>query len=783
MTGKSWEGPGLTKVSWHSATTEHAQLSLAPAFSSLLSMQAEYPIQTPAQVIRWLVKDGTPVVEGKAIAELSGGRELLAPISGRLSLRAPSAPSASSSSSSSSSSSETTVGVIVYCLHLRLVGQESPMCTVCGLEISSLPPRTLAVYMEAHGGRKGGGARAGGGGGGGGSAAQLPSHMRSFSMKGGLVVSVTERAALESDAALLSRLRASRKLSLLLDLDQTLIHATMHARGVEAERGGGGFPPCAPGDLFRVLDGSRTYWIKVRPGAREFLEAASKLYELHVDTAGLSTYADSVLQGLDPEGKYFGGRVTARDHGLQRPGELLGSRKFVHWAGGHRTLMDDSMSVIVDDNTRVWGGSGCLLHIEKYLFWRLGGRAVNNSNEAGPADTPKEYPPAKEREKRGGSAAAAAAAGEQEQDAIPYLEEPHAYLGDVLRVLQGVHAEWFLEHDRALAEGTLQQAPPRTSAIISRILSRVLSGVSVCFSGVFTDAWDRDAIAATPLVKNLVAFGGCLVDAVNSTRIISPLISMHLETTAAGSSSASSSLPPHVVLQSVGAELGKLSRPVLTHLVTTERSLGDTGQQQQEQQKLQQGAAAAAAALPQRFSKSSKVAKAIADHQVRVVPLQWLQECIRRYARVAEGAMLQELGQEAAASFPQELATRPQDARVHDLLALLGVLAREAVARKAEQGQRAAAQAREEEQEQEGEEEEEEEEDGGEGVGGGKGAVSVHNREALEEEEEMMEHVAMERSQGAGLPAGRKRQREEDLGGWDSDDSEDSLARALNADD
>ena len=81
------------------------------------------------------------------------------------------------------------------------------MCTVCGLEISSLPPRTLAVYMETHGGRKGGGARAGGGGGGGGSAAQLPSHMRSFSMKGGLVVSVTERAALESDAALLSRLR------------------------------------------------------------------------------------------------------------------------------------------------------------------------------------------------------------------------------------------------------------------------------------------------------------------------------------------------------------------------------------------------------------------------------------------------------------------------------------------------------------------------------------------------------------------------------------------------
>ena len=344
-------------------------------------------------------------------------------------------------------------------------------------------------------------------------------------------------------------------------------------------------------------------------------------------------------------------------------------------------------------------------------------------------------------------------------------------------MLRELHAEWYREHDEAAAGAASAPLPPaqlpRTSTVIARLLSRVLRGVAVCVSGVFTDAWDRDSIAASPIVRNLVAFGGCLVDGVDSTRIITPPPPF----SGAGAASAGASagagaaaaaappapaLPPHVVLQSVGSELSRLTSPVATHLVTTERSWGD-----------------AAARAP----RSAKVAKALADPQVRLVPLRWLQECLRRFQRLPEGEALEGGGGGAAeggggGGFTLALASRAQEARVGDLLALLGVLWKEAEARRVEQGMRQeAARAREAEEAAEALEGEEgegegEQQRGGAGRGGGGGGG-----EASEEEEEMREQLVQERT-----GQGRKRHREYEEGGEDSDDSGDSLLRALQGD-
>jgi CTD small phosphatase-like protein 2 len=45
-----------------------------------------------------------------------------------------------------------------------------------------------------------------------------------------------------------------------------------------------------------------------RPGLYPFLDATCQLYELVVFTAGTKEYADSVLNSIDPEGKYFSRR-------------------------------------------------------------------------------------------------------------------------------------------------------------------------------------------------------------------------------------------------------------------------------------------------------------------------------------------------------------------------------------------------------------------------------------------------------------------------------------------
>ena len=65
------------------------------------------------------------------------------------------------------------------------------------------------------------------------------------------------------------------KYTLVLDLDETLIHY--------------------------ISDNDSAY-IQIRPGAEEFLKDLSKYYEIIIFTAALQTYADLVIDGIDPDG-------------------------------------------------------------------------------------------------------------------------------------------------------------------------------------------------------------------------------------------------------------------------------------------------------------------------------------------------------------------------------------------------------------------------------------------------------------------------------------------------
>ena len=54
------------------------------------------------------------------------------------------------------------------------------------------------------------------------------------------------------------------------------------------------------------------YMVKTRPMLREFLAAASTLFEMEVYTFGTRPYADAVVRFIDPDGRYFGDRVVSR---------------------------------------------------------------------------------------------------------------------------------------------------------------------------------------------------------------------------------------------------------------------------------------------------------------------------------------------------------------------------------------------------------------------------------------------------------------------------------------
>ncbi|KAJ9114501.1 hypothetical protein QFC20_001374 [Naganishia adeliensis] len=101
------------------------------------------------------------------------------------------------------------------------------------------------------------------------------------------------------------------------------------------------------------------YYIKPRPGLPEFLEKMSKLYEMHVYTAGSRSYANAVCKGIDPNGKYFSERILSRDESGSAAVKNL-KRLFP---------TDQSMVVIIDDRWEVWSHGPNLVKVVPFDFF------------------------------------------------------------------------------------------------------------------------------------------------------------------------------------------------------------------------------------------------------------------------------------------------------------------------------------------------------------------------------------------------------------------------------
>ncbi|QQP57990.1 Uncharacterized protein FKW44_003164, partial [Caligus rogercresseyi] len=102
----------------------------------------------------------------------------------------------------------------------------------------------------------------------------------------------------------LKRLLKSRKLALLVDLDQTLIHTTHDAIHPNMK------------DVYHFqLYGSQSPWYhtRMRPRTSTFLQKIAQYYELHICTFGARMYAHTIAGFLDPDAKYFSHRILSRD--------------------------------------------------------------------------------------------------------------------------------------------------------------------------------------------------------------------------------------------------------------------------------------------------------------------------------------------------------------------------------------------------------------------------------------------------------------------------------------
>ncbi|XP_064467743.1 RNA polymerase II subunit A C-terminal domain phosphatase-like [Ornithodoros turicata] len=149
------------------------------------------------------------------------------------------------------------------------------------------------------------------------------------------------------------RLLSYRKLVLLVDLDQTLIHTTSDY-----------VPPNIQDVHHFQLYGPQSPWYhtRIRPGTKHFLEQVSQHYELHICTFGARPYAHTIASLLDPDGKYFSYRILSRDECFN-PTSKTGNLKALFPCG-------DSMVCIIDDREDVWNYALNLVPVKPYVFFK-----------------------------------------------------------------------------------------------------------------------------------------------------------------------------------------------------------------------------------------------------------------------------------------------------------------------------------------------------------------------------------------------------------------------------
>ncbi|EEP82582.1 conserved hypothetical protein [Uncinocarpus reesii 1704] len=188
-----------------------------------------------------------------------------------------------------------------------------------------------------------------------------------------LTVSKDEATRVEEDAK--RRLLASRKLSLVVDLDQTIIHATVDPTVAEwrEDKTNPNHEAVKNVRSFQLIDdgpGMRGCWyyIKLRPGLEEFLKNISSLYELHIYTMATRAYAQNIANIVDPDRKIFGDRILSRDESGSLTAKNL-----------HRLFpVDTKMVVIIDDRGDVWKWSDNLIRVFPYDFF-VGIGDINSS--------------------------------------------------------------------------------------------------------------------------------------------------------------------------------------------------------------------------------------------------------------------------------------------------------------------------------------------------------------------------------------------------------------------
>ncbi|KAG4106103.1 hypothetical protein H8356DRAFT_923782 [Neocallimastix lanati (nom. inval.)] len=323
-----------------------------------------------------------------------------------------------------------------------------------------------------------------------------------------LFVSQQEAQRLEKENA--TRLLNQKKLSLILDLDQTIIHATIDPTIGEWQNDPNNPNYEALKDVhhFVLPDSATIYYIKLRPGVREFLKEMNNYYELHIYTMGTRSYANAIAKIIDPTSEYFGNRILSRDE----------SGSFALKSIQRLFPCDQSMVVVIDDRADVWCWSENLIKVQPYNFF-VGIGDINNTallieqekNKQIEANTENEN---KEKEESINKENNEVKNENGDKNGKPVSEQMITSKNTILidndhelevvkNVLKNIHKTFYTSYDNKESDVSVQN-------IMKTMRHKVLSGKNILFSSVIplnqdpysTDIWNLTIMfGGTPYTK------------------------------------------------------------------------------------------------------------------------------------------------------------------------------------------------------------------------------------------------------------------------------------------
>ncbi|GMR52985.1 hypothetical protein PMAYCL1PPCAC_23180, partial [Pristionchus mayeri] len=239
-----------------------------------------------------------------------------------------------------------------------------------------------------------------------------------------------------------SKCLESRKLVLLVDLDQTVIHTTNRQPS---------FDPKLHPDITHFSLYGGLHWTKLRPHTRAFFENLSPLYEMHIITFGQRQYAHKIAEIIDPTRHIFYDRILSRDESLSQQHKTKNLAALFP-AG-------EEMVAIIDDRPDVWEFSDALVQLRPYKYFP----DVDDINA----------PPGAEKEKRPDEPASSSE--EKKGDGLP--EETDETLLHVEKVLKKVHEAFYNHFDTT---GNIRDL----KVIISCLREQSLKGCVLVLSGL-----------------------------------------------------------------------------------------------------------------------------------------------------------------------------------------------------------------------------------------------------------------------------------------------------------